>query len=124
MALAALPILDSFWKLKGYVYHNWINSKLGILADYICQDYMRTNKLSFFEDYFYFTDRELEKIHPRLFSTLRKLAIVKPCQSLPNTSEIIFNNRTFHINKDVLLDSEWAIDRRYTQTKDKGIYKL
>lgn len=123
-SIEALPILDGFWKLKDDVYHQLINSKTGVLADYICQDYMRANKPSFFEEYYYSTECELEKRHPLLFSNLRKLNSVEPCQLLPNTSEIIFNNRSFHINGDVLLDSEWAIDKRYTQTKSKEIYQL
>lgn len=122
--IETLPILDSFWKLKGDVYHQLINSKTGVLADYICQDYMRTNKPSFFEEYYYSTERQLEKYHPLLFSNLRKLTSVEPRQLLPNTSEIIFNNRNFLINSDVLLDSVWAIDKRYTQTKNKKIFQL
>lgn len=120
----ALPILDNFWRLKGVVYRQLVNSKIGVLADYICQNYMRTNIPTFFEEYYYSTERQLEKHHPLLFSNLRKLTSVKPREILPNTSEITFKNRSFHINSDVLLDTVWAIDKRYTQTKNKEIYQL
>lgn len=120
----AMPVLDSFWKLKGDVYQKLINNKTGVLADYVCQDYMRKNIPSFFEDYFYLTERELEKKHPLLFSKLRNLKNVEPWKLLPDTSEIIFRNRSFHINSDVVLDSVWSINKRYTQTKSKDVYQL
>jgi hypothetical protein len=120
----AVGVLDGFWQLKGEAYQKLINSKNGVLADYICKDYMRTNKESFFEDYHYSTERELEKKHPILFSKLRSLGSVELCELLPDTNQIVFNNRNFHINHKVSLDSVWAIDKRYTQSKSKEIFQL
>lgn len=120
----AIPVLDSFWLLKGEVYQKLINHQMGVLADYICQDYMRTNKSSFFEDYYYATEDELEKKHPHLFSRLKMLATIDPRQLLPFTSEISFIDRKFHINADVPLDTVRTINSRYTQTKKQEAYPL
>jgi hypothetical protein len=120
----AMPILDSFWLLKGEVYQKLINHQMGVLADYVCQDYMRTNKSSFFEDYYYSTEGELEKKHPNLFSRLKMLTTVDPRELLPYTSEILFVNRKFHINSDVPLDTVRSINSRYTQTKTQEVYLL
>lgn len=122
--IGAIPILDSFWILKGDVYQKLINGKLGILADYVCQDYMRANKSSFFDDYYHLTDRVLERKHPNLFSKLRILNSTEPSQLLPYTSEIIFNNRKFYINSDISLDTVRAINKRYIQTKTQEVYHL
>jgi hypothetical protein len=63
-------VLDSFWKLKDEVYNRLINNATGVLADYVCQQYMRNCIDSFDEQHYYLTEPDLRERHPKLFATL------------------------------------------------------
>jgi len=117
-------ILDSFWRLKDEVYSKLINHRMGILADYVCQQYTRDHRSSFIEDYYYATELELIAKHPRLFEFLKMLAAKEPSELLPDTKEIIFINRRFNINKKVILESIRSVNARYTQTRSEEVYRL
>jgi len=122
--VASTDILDSFWRLKDEVYNNLINHKMGILADYVSQQYMRNHRSSFIEDYYYATEPELMKKHRGLFDSLKKLTATEAGEVLPDTKEIIFLNRWFNINKKVTLESIRSVDERYTQTRSEEVYSL
>lgn len=117
-------VLDSFWLLKDEIYGKLINHRMGILADYVCQEYMRNRISSFIEEYFYATDQDLNDRHPDLFWKLKVLADTEPGELLPNTTEITFIDRQFVINRDVLLENIRDVDARYAQIRREGIYRI
>jgi len=65
-----MRIVDSFWRYKGEVYRNLINSSTGILADLLCQSLMRRNISKFSERDFLLTELGLFKRIPELRSIL------------------------------------------------------
>lgn len=120
----ATKVLDSFWRLKNDVYHLLINHRMGVLADFLCQQYMKDNLSNFFEDYYYVTESSLKKKHPALFRQLSELTTKEPKELLPHATEIPYLDRSFVINENVRLESIRSIDGRYTQTKKQAIYQL
>jgi predicted nucleotidyltransferase len=66
-----IHVLDGFWRLKDEVYRNLINSRMGLLADYVCQHYMRSNLDAFDRSMYFLDERALRRKHRRLFAFLR-----------------------------------------------------
>jgi uncharacterized protein len=115
----SVNILDNFWRLKGEVYSWLIQGDKGIIADYLCQDYMRKNIL-FNENshtYYYGTEKELYRNHSKLFSELRKIGKKYYTDLIPNNTSIPCALRKFSINKDIPLVDVKSIRNRYVQQK-------
>ncbi len=118
----SVPILDQFWRLKDSVYSNLITNRLGVLADYICQEYMKRNMEQFNNDDYYITETELRSRHPGLFCKLDRLASVEPSELLDGVAEIPFVQRRFVIDENVELENLYSIERRYLQVKEECSY--
>jgi uncharacterized protein len=116
--------LDSFWRLKDHVYNNLINSGTGLLADYVCQEYMRRHIQHFEEDHYYLTEPDLRDRHPQLFATLERLSVGAVLDLVPGSSEIKFVRRRFTIKTEVAFDHIFAVDQRYTQSRNEETYQL
>lgn len=63
-------IVDEFWKRKNETYRYIINSRTGILADYVCQMFMRQNIAKFTSDDYFITEEAAFKKLPGLQSLL------------------------------------------------------
>lgn len=120
----SVPVLDGFWRLKDEVYSKLINHRMGIVADHLCQEYMRNKMSTFFEEYYYLSEEQLKEEHLELFQSLQRLATTDPAQLLPYTREIKYRTRQFVINKQVPLESIRTINDRYIQTHGEEVYRL
>ena len=69
--------VDTFWKYKGEVYANLINSPIGVLADLTCQSFMRDN-------IDIFSDADFLSTEPKIF---RKLPELRPTLTSPRFVE-------------------------------------
>jgi hypothetical protein len=117
-------LLDTFWRLKDDVYNNLIASGTGVLADYACQQYMRDRIETFDQEYYYLTEPDLRDRHPELFALLENLSIQAVLELLPGLNDIKFMRRRFTINDEVDLNSIFAVDDRYTQSRIEETYPL
>lgn len=115
-------ILDAFWELKDLVYSKFINSILGVQADYIAQYYMRKNQNKFKNEYFYGSESKLIEKHPELFDAL--LSGDSVVNIFDSDRLIECNKRKFIINADVSINNVRDLDARYTQTKEIVTLKL
>ncbi|MEW8073232.1 MAG: HD domain-containing protein [Candidatus Thiodiazotropha sp.] len=114
-------LLDAFWNIKNEIYNKLINSKLGVLADYICQSYMVNNLSKYGEDFYFRTEDDLKHLEPNLFKTLKDLTTDGHITFLSSWNTIPCTKRTFYINNDIPLDSPHGINDRYSQQKIKSI---
>ena len=117
-----VAVLDRFWSLKNSVYSNLITNRLGVLADYICQEYMKKNMDQFNNDDYYITETELRKRHPKLFYKLDRLASVEPSELLGGEAVIPFVQRKFVVEESIGLTAVSSINERYLQTKEESGY--
>lgn len=120
----AISCLDKFWELKGYVYSELINSRLGVTADYICQKYMRDNAELFKGEYYYGYEVNLRVKHPLLFEMLESITIKNSSKDFPKEEKINCYMREFVVNKDVIIGNLKSINERYSQTKSPFIYLI
>ena len=58
--------VDQFWKCKGWVYENVINSREGVLSDFACKFFLRRNLGRVGRDSYYGTEAELFRKLPGL----------------------------------------------------------
>jgi hypothetical protein len=114
-------ILDEFWATKDYVYSNLIQSRIGLVADFLCKRYMEKNWQSFSPSYYYGTEVELKKDHAQLFEALDLFGRDKKIspEIVKDGDELIYTKRRFLIDRSVALRSYSDIDRRYLQAKEK-----
>jgi len=119
-------ILDKFWHLKNEVYSELINSKLGVIADYICQKYMVDNVNKFKESYYYGTETQLKEDHQLLFDSLEMITRCPEFELLPDVDQFQYIKRKFFVDKDIKLDPESlsSLNHRYKQKKYQHIYKI
>lgn len=118
---SAEEILDEFWMLKGRVYSALIQSRKGLVADFLCKRYMEINAASFDASYYYGTEKELRKHHGALFDVLEEFGRsnrISP-SVIRDGEEISYTRRTFYIDPKVRLRNYLDIDRRYRQRKEK-----
>jgi len=108
-------VLDEFWRLKNKVYSLLINNKLGVHADYVCQEYMRSNSLDFKKEYYFGYESNLIKNHGRLFDHLKSIGSNRPKYSASATIKCL--KRSFFVDKDIILTDINSIDLRYKQKK-------
>ncbi len=108
-------IFDLFWKAKNYVYSNLIHSKIGVIADYLCQDYMsKTQNVR--EEFFYDSELTFQKKHSDIFRLLSSLGVSK-APDLFLKHSIDYYIRVFEINENVNISSIEDLKSRYTQCK-------
>lgn len=117
-------ILDSFWSLKQQVYSQLINNAWGVVADYLCQRYMKENLHHFKESYYFGTESELRADHLPLFSWLENLGSSSLHSIFPEVDEIPCRRRTFYVDNNVTLTNYASIDKRYAQIKEPAVCVL
>lgn len=116
-------ILDSFWQLKNDVYSMLIQSRTGVLADFICQRYMSDSIGEFDKESYYFTEADLEKQHPKLFKMLSELPSPASLTLIQDFGIIPFARRRFLVNDHVRLTSSYSVNERYRQTRTDDCYR-
>lgn len=121
---SSAEVLDTFWTLKAEVYGKLINSWTGVVADYVCQQYMRERIDLFHEDHYLHTESELREDHPKLFAVLQSLGPDSISELVPDLTTIQFVRRHFHIDRRVRLDTVFSINSRYGQSKTKEAYQI
>lgn len=109
--------LDGFWEMKSTVYTHLINSRPGVIADYICREYMQDNKSHFSGNDYFLTETELRKKHPQLFQRLKELR--KRPNSIPGgkTATIDYIRRDFFVDPVIPIGDVQSLYDRYLQTK-------
>ena len=89
--------VDRFWEHKNEAYRYIINSRVGVLADYACQAYMRQNIAKMSSDDYYVSEEVLAKKVPGLIPLLTGSNFGRAVWHM--TSEPIqFTERTFFID--------------------------
>jgi hypothetical protein len=116
--------LDNFWRLKDEIYNKLITNRVGVLADYVCQQYMQSHISTFDEDHFYLNESELRDRHPNLFATLHNLLTARLKDLLPGVDQIDFIRRHFIIDPSVAVDCTSAVDSRYTKTRNEESLRI
>jgi len=111
-------LVDDFWSYKDQVYRHIINSTEGLLADFVCQLYLRTNfdKITA-EDYF--------STEPKLFRKLPGLRELLLSRSFKNeaaklsSGPILHKVRRFYVVRGANFFGR-DDENRYVQTKSNG----
>jgi hypothetical protein len=112
-------IVDRFWHHKNEVYNSVINSKLGVLADQVCQLFARRNLPSLEVSDFFITEDSLFRKLPGLRQLLTSSNFAaEAAQILPET--IKYTSRRFAIDETADFFS-WEDARRYYQTRETMI---
>lgn len=111
----SVRIFDRFWKAKNRTYRNLIYSKLGIIADYLCQDYMRSAQ-NVHEDFFYYSEPKFRQKHSAIFNRLSSLRSSK-APDLFFKHSINYYERVFEINRNVNISNIEDLKSRYTHRK-------
>jgi hypothetical protein len=115
----ATPLLDGFWAMKNLVYDQVINSKTGVVADYLCREYMESNARRFWSGNFFITERQLRKQHPTLFAALDRLRREQRKILGGDDIYIDFEKRHFYIDPGVTLSAPEDLYKRYKQGKTR-----
>ena len=119
LGVQSQDLLDDFWTLKNEVYSKLIQSRTGLLADFICKRYVENNVSSFDSSYYYGKDSELRSDHSYLFEALHafgRRGIISP-EIVRDGEDMSFKRREFFIDKSVVLKKYRDLDRRYLQRK-------
>lgn len=119
---ADCDLVDGFWNQKNEAYKYIINSRLGILADFACQHFMRVNIDKMSVDDYYSTEETI----------FRKLPGLKQLLSSPRfeveigrmiSEPISYTNRTFFV--DAKFDFFARLDRqRYRQSREPAVLEM
>lgn len=119
-----VPILDAFWNLKDTVYNQLISSKFGLLADFVCQQYMNDYALNFWKGSYLQSEPQFRKKHKKLFELLRE--IKNNARQLIPTKDltITFQRRRFVVDKSVPINVPADMYRRYKQTKSTEVMHI
>jgi len=108
-------VFDRFWELKNLVYKKLIYSDLGVIADYICQDYLLSAK-NVYEDFFYFSEHKFRKKHAPLFRLLSSLRR-SMAPDLFSKKSVDYYERVFEINRKVNVSNIEDLKLRYIHRK-------
>jgi len=109
----SVRVFDRFWKAKNYAYRKLICSELGVVADYLCQEYMRSAQ-NVREDFFYYSELKFQKKHSDIFRILSSLREFKSAD-LFNRYHIDYYERVFEINENKYIFNIEDLKFRYTQ---------
>jgi putative nucleotidyltransferase with HDIG domain len=111
-------LVDSFWASKDFVYKYVINSKSGVLADYVCQVFLRKNFSDVRVDDYFTTEEQLFKKLPGL-----RLLLTSPnfasSVAVHVPERISFKKRRFFVDDDASFFERNDL-ARYRQTKEEA----
>jgi putative nucleotidyltransferase with HDIG domain len=115
-------LVDGFWISKDLVYRHLINSRLGVLADEVCQSFLRQHIANITAEDYFSTEEQV----------FRKLPGLRQLLTSPNFSTqvtlhvpeaICFKRRRFFIDQTVDFFARLD-DRRYFQTKEQATLEV
>ena len=115
-------IVDGFWTQKNEAYKYIINSRVGVLADYACQYFMRMNLRRMSADDYYGTEETMFRKLPGLKQLLASPTFeVEIGQML--SGPITYTSRTFFV--DAKYDFSSHMDRkRYRQARQSAVLEV
>lgn len=91
-------IVDEFWSNKDHVYQHVINSRAGVLADFACQIYMRTNLDAMCPEDYFITEAEVFRKLPGLRELLISSSFESDIIGLVNRP-VKYTARRFYIEQ-------------------------
>lgn len=118
-----VELMDEFWQLKDRVYQHLITSELGLLADYVCQQYMLKHPNLWKGTYFH-SELEFRRRHNELFSLLRNIKLARPADLVGKGLTIPYRKRRFIIDNSVRIRRNEDLYRRYRQTREDALLEL
>jgi hypothetical protein len=111
-------IVDEFWRYKDDVYRNLINSKIGILADMVCQGFLRHHLTKIAREDYFLAERDFFRKLPGLKKVLANIT------SDPEISRILDQPITYTVRRfSVNLRTDFRLCKykdRYIQRKTFG----
>jgi HD superfamily phosphohydrolase len=112
-------VVDEFWSYKDRVYRHFINSRMGVLADFACQEFMRKFIKKINEKDYYTTELQLFRKLPGLRELLTSRSFELDVKTLFD-QQVAYKSRRFFV--DVTGDFFKRQDNyRYRQTKNDCI---
>ena len=90
--------VDQFWLYKDWVYRQFINSRSGVLADYVCQELMRQNISRLSPADYYITE-------PQLFRKLRGLRGLLKSNSFESDITSLLPDQIMHQRRHFFVDA-------------------
>jgi uncharacterized protein len=118
-----IAVLDEFWRMKDLVYSHFIQSDVGLIADYICRNYLELHKPEFLGGSLFFrTEQELRRHHPSLFEQLGDLRRAAQHGS-PSIGPVEYRRREFFVDPAVVPHSIEELPLRYRQKKHPAVLK-
>lgn len=115
---AQRDLVDHFWICKDQVYRYVINSKLGVLADQVCQSFMRRYISSVQAEDYFTTEEQVFRKFPGLRQLLTSSDFASQV-SLHVPDTISFTRRRFFIDKAADFFERNDSDR-YIQTREQA----
>jgi uncharacterized protein len=115
-------LVDQFWISKDQVYRHVINSRLCILADAVCQSFLRRHISSVTSEDYFTTEEQLFRKLPGLRQLLTSSDFSSQV-TLHVPEEIYFNRRRFFIDQTVDFFGRQD-NRRYFQTKEQATLEV
>ena len=107
-------VVDQFWHYKDRVYRSIVNSRDGLVADYLCQLTVFANAKSLSVEDYFLTDERFFHHVPGLKEVLASTAISRLAAAIPE--DVVFSReRRFYV--DSQFDFFLRDDRRYQQTR-------
>lgn len=106
--------LDNFWQCKGQVYNNLINTGVGALADYLCQQRFYDNADKISEEHFYRREESFfnnkSPIFKTLISELSSINIIN-CEAGYSSTPKILEKQFVVTDRDYIVDDEHPISQ-------------
>lgn len=119
-----IQVLDQFWELKDFVYDHLINSRVGIAADYICQEYARRHGPRFWSGDYFITESALRRQHKELFDLLEHFRKHHRAVLAGDATRLTYNKRHFYVDTNVPPTDWRGVHARYKQTKIKSEIRI
>lgn len=120
---ADVDLMDEFWQLKDVVYTRLITSKIGLLADYVCQQYMQEHP-NLWKGLYFHSEIEFRKKHGDLFDRLRKLKMSNFPAFLEKGLRVPYQQRRFIVDRTVPVRRDEDLYKRYTQTREDAVLEF
>lgn len=92
-------VVDRFWKCKGWVYENVINSREGVLSDFACKTFLRRNLGRVDRGSYFGTEADLFRKLPGLRELLTGPAFNEDFVRLID-EPVHYRSRHYHVNQD------------------------